>query len=149
MLTVKDILNKKGHDYWYVSPENTILEALQLMAIKNIGALMVLENGKLVGMFSERDFARKAINQDFCIKDTKVADLMTTEIVVVSPETTVNECMALMTQKKVRHLPVIDKNKISGMISIGDVVNAIIHQQNITIKNLQDYILGSGYGSEF
>jgi len=148
MITVKDILNKKGHDYWYVSPENSILEALQLMAIKNIGALMVIENGKLVGMFSERDFARKAINQDFCIKGTKVLDLMTTEIFVVSPETTLNECMALMTQRKVRHLPVIDRNKIVGIISIGDVVNSIIHQQNITIKNLQDYILGSGYGSE-
>jgi len=100
MLTVNDILNKKGHDYWYVSPENSILEALQLMAIKNIGALMVIDNGKLVGMFSERDFARKAISQDFCIKDTKVVDLMTREIIFVSPETTVNECMALMTQKR-------------------------------------------------
>ncbi len=146
MITVKQLLDKKGQDHWYVTPSQTVFEALQMMAEKDVGALMVLEDSKLLGMFSERDYARKIILHGKSSKEAKVADYMTKLMVTVNPNSTINECMALMSEKRVRHLPVLDHNVLAGIISIGDVVNAIIHEQNITIKDLENYITGSGYG---
>ena len=148
MITVKDLLDKKGTEYYYVKPHATVFEALQKMAEKECGALMVIEDGKLVGMFSERDYARKIILAGKSSKEAVVAELMTKLMVTVKPSTSINDCMALMTEKRVRHLPVLDHNEIAGMISIGDVVNAVIREQNITIKDLENYITGSGYGVE-
>ena len=148
MITVKDLLDKKGREYYYVKPQATVFEALQKMAEKECGALMVIEDGKLVGMFSERDYARKIILAGKSSKEAVVAELMTKLMVTVKPSTSINDCMALMTEKRVRHLPVLDHNEIAGMISIGDVVNAVIREQNITIKDLENYITGSGYGVE-
>ena len=148
MITVKDLLDKKGYDYWYVKPKSTVFEALQKMAEKDVGALMVIDNSKLAGMFSERDYARKIILHGISSKQAVVSDYMTKIIVTVKPQTSINDCMALMTEKRVRHLPVLDHNEIQGIVSIGDIVNAIIHQQNITIKDLENYITGSGYGTE-
>jgi len=147
MITVKQLLDKKGHDYWYVNSDTTVFNALQIMAEKDVGALMVLDNKKLIGMFSERDYARKIILHGKSSKDSIVSDYMTKLMVTVNPDSTINDCMALMTEKRVRHLPVLDKNEITGIITIGDVVNAIIHEQDITIKDLENYITGSGYGA--
>ncbi|MFC2138115.1 CBS domain-containing protein [Bacteroidota bacterium] len=147
MITVKQLLDQKGHDFWYVNPDTTVFNALQIMADKDVGALMVLDNDKLVGMFSERDYARKIILHGKSSKDSSVADYMTKLMVTVNPDSTINDCMALITEKRVRHLPVLDKNEIAGIVTIGDIVNAIIHEQHITIKDLENYITGSGYGA--
>lgn len=148
MITVKELLERKGHDFWYLKPEATVYEALQLLADKDVGALMVMDKGKLVGMFSERDYARKLLLFKLTSKKSKVGDIMSKEVVVVTPDTRIYDCMALMTKRHVRHLPVMEKEQIVGLISIGDVVNSVIHQQNVTIKDLKSYILGSGYGTE-
>jgi len=119
---------------------------LEKMELKDIGALMVIDSGKLVGMFSERDYARKILKQG-CIPAGKVSDFMSSKVIVVNPGTSINECMAIMTQKHVRHLPVLDHNELCGLISIGDVVNSVIQEQFSTIKDLEKYITG-GYGTE-
>lgn len=142
MIKVRDILTHKGKDFWYVSPDNTIYEALQLMAEKDIGAVLVIYNHKLVGIFSERDYARKIALKGLASKTSNVGDFMTKEVVYVSTDTNVSECMALMTRMHVRHLPVLENDKIAGLISIGDVVNAYIQQQNVTISDLENYIYG-------
>jgi CBS domain-containing protein len=143
MITVKQILEEKGKDHFSVKSDSSVIDALTKMAEKNIGAMMVIDNGKLTGMFSERDFARN-FSKSGHKQDAKVKDLMTINVISVNPNTTINECMAIMTQKHVRHLPVVDNNEIIGIISIGDVVNAIIHDQLTTIKDLEKYITG-GY----
>jgi CBS domain-containing protein len=148
MLTVKDLLNRKGHDYFFVKPESTVFEALKLMADKNVGALMVLDQGKLVGMFSERDYARKIILAGYSSKEAKVGDFMSKEVLFVRPNETINDCMALMSLKHVRHLPVLDANEIVGIITIRDTMNGIIREQKYTIKDLENYILGGGYGTD-
>jgi CBS domain-containing protein len=142
MIKVKEILDAKGHSYYYVKPDNTVFEALQKMAEKDVGAVMVIDNNRLVGIFSERDYARKIILHGLASKNTKVGDFMTREIIYVHPGTSIYDCMALMTNKRIRHLPVLEQDKIEGLISIGDVVNYIIHQQNVTIKDLENYIYG-------
>jgi CBS domain-containing protein len=142
MIKVKEILNKKGHDFWSVKPDNTIFEALQKMAEKDVGAIMVVENNKLQGIFSERDYARKIVLHGLASKNTKVGDYMTKEVIYVHPGTSINDCMALMTSKRIRHLPVLENDAILGVISIGDVVNTIIQQQHITIQDLENYIYG-------
>ena len=139
---VRDILNRKGSEYYFIQPENTIFEALQTMAEKDIGAVMVIENENLVGMFSERDYARKIVLHGYTSKEAKVGDFMTKAVITVSPDTTINDCMALMTANRIRHLPVMDRNRIVGLISIGDVVNSVIRQQDATIKDLENYIYG-------
>lgn len=118
------------------------------MADKNVGALMVIDQGKLVGMFSERDYARKIILLGYSSKESKVGDFMTREVICVSPNDTINDCMALMSQKHIRHLPVLDMNEIVGVITIRDTMNAIIRDQRYTIKDLENYILGGGYGTD-
>ncbi len=143
MHTVSQLLDAKGHGVWWVTPETTVYDALVLMAEKNCGALVVLEEGKLVGIFSERDYARKIILKGKASKDTAVSEIMSTQIVFVRPEHSIQECMALMTAKRIRHLPVLEDSKVAGVISIGDVVKTIISEQEFMIKQLEVYITGS------
>jgi len=143
MHTVGQILRKKGHDIWSISPDTTVYEALQMMADKNVGALVVLENGELVGIFSERDYARKIVLQGKTSRQTAVSEIMTSRVNCVHPEQTTDECMALMTAKHIRHLPVLDEDdRLVGVISIGDVVKAIISDQEFVIEQLENYIKG-------
>ncbi len=144
MTTVQQILREKSPGVWTISPRATVYQALELMAEKDVGALPVVDDkGKLVGMFSERDYARKVILKGRTSKTTTVAELMTTKVFYVRPDTTVEECMALMTNQRTRHLPVIENDKLIGLVSIGDVVKATIIDQEITIRSLQNYITGS------
>ncbi|NLI24682.1 MAG: CBS domain-containing protein [Bacteroidales bacterium] len=148
MITVKQLLDRKGHEVYSIQPGDTVYSALEKMADKDVGALMVLDGNKLVGIFSERDYARKLILHGKSSKESKVQDFMSTSLYTVNPSDSIYHCMALMTDKRVRHLPVLDQNEIVGMISIGDVVNAIISEQKAIIKDLEDYITGSGYGNK-
>ncbi len=145
MINVKDILNKKEKIFWSVSPQSTIFEALELMAEKNIGSVLVLEDNKLVGLFSERDYARKIVLHGLSSKNSTVGNFMSTEIISVKLETSIENCMALMSERHIRHLPVLEDDKVHGVISIGDVVNAVIQEQHITIKDLESYIYGGRY----
>jgi len=140
--TVKQILNHKGHDIWSMRPDATVYEALQLMAEKNIGALLVIKDGDIMGIFSERDFARKGILQGKQSQDTPVSDLMTSDVLCISPTYTTEECMALMTEKHIRHLPVLEEGQVMGVISIGDVVKTFISEQEFVIEQLENYITG-------
>ena len=142
-------MDTKGYDFFSINPDATVFEALGIMADKNIGALMVMDvDGKLIGMFSERDYARKIILHGVKSKEASIEDYMSTELHTVNPETSVLGCMAVMTDKKVRHVPVLDHNKLVGIISIGDVVNTIIEDQKATIQDLEKYITASGYGHQ-
>lgn len=145
MITVKQILEKKGSDYYHVSSSTPVAEALKKMALKNVGGVLVIDEEKLVGMFTERDYARKALNVENSGSPT-ISMFMSKSVVTVTPSMTINECMAIMTNKHVRHLPVLDNNVICGLISIGDVVNAVIQEQFSTIRDLEKYITG-GYGT--
>lgn len=143
MINVREILGEKGNQIWSVSPNDTVFDALVLMAEKNCGALVVLEGEKLVGIFSERDYARKIILKGKASKDTAVDEIMSTELTLIHPRQSVEECMALMTDKRIRHLPVVDDDqKLVGLISIGDVVKAIISDKEFMIKQLENYITG-------
>ncbi len=142
MWTVKDMLDQKGRDVWTIAPEARVLDALKIMAVKGIGALVVVSGERVVGIFSERDYARKVVLKERSSLNTLIRDVMTSEVFCVRKETTTEECMALMTGKHIRHLPVIEDNHLRGLISIGDVVKAIISDQKITIGHLQDYIMG-------
>ena len=149
MTTVKQILDKKGHDYFTIHPDETVFKALEMMAEKEIGCLLVIDDeGGLVGMFSERDYARKVALQGQTSKESQVKDIMSTNLYTVKPEMTTFDCMAVMTDRYVRHLPVLDHNKIVGIVSIGDIVNQIIYEQDIHIKDLEKYITSSGYGHQ-
>jgi CBS domain-containing protein len=142
MQTVRQLLNKKGAHVVSVSPETSVYDAIKMMAEHEIGALVVLEKGRLVGIVSERDYARKVILKGKSSRETPVAEIMTREVTTVRPETSVEKCMQLMTDERVRHLPVIDGDKLAGIISIGDVVKAIISQQEFMIEQLEGYISG-------
>ena len=142
MQTVQDILQVKGHAAWSIGPQATVYDALQLMADKNVGALLVLENGRLAGIFSERDYARKIILKGKSSRETAVREIMTERVISVHPEQSVAECMALMTNHRIRHLPVLEAGEVSGVISIGDVVKAIMTEQEFTIEQLENYISG-------
>ena len=139
---VADILKAKGRDVWTVSSDSTVYDALQQMADKNVGALLVIEGGQLVGVFSERDYARKVILHGKASKDTLVKEIMSTEVFWVRPDQTIAVCMELMTNKRVRHLPVLDQGRLVGVISIGDAVKAIISEQEFAIQQLEQYITG-------
>jgi CBS domain-containing protein len=140
--TIKQLLDEKGRDIWSIKPEDTVFDAIKRMAEKRIGALIVLENGKLVGIISERDYARKVILKNKASQDTTVREIMVSPVVCGRPEQTVDECMTLITHKRVRHLPIIDKNQVVGVISIGDLVKSIIAQQQFEIEQLEHYITG-------
>ena len=142
MYLVKDILKEKGDDVQTIGPEATVYEALKKMAGKNIGALLVMKDDKIIGVFSERDYARKIILKGKSSKESKVGELLSERIFYVKPTATTNECMQIMTDHRVRHLPVLDDDKLMGIVSIGDIVNKIIQGQSHTIKQLEDYILG-------
>jgi CBS domain-containing protein len=142
MNIVKQILQTKGEQVWSVAPQSSVFDALKLMAEKGVGALLVLENGEVVGIFSERDYARKVILMGKSSKETTVGEIMTRRVLCVTPATTVAECMVLMTEKKIRHLPVMDNSKLVGFISIGDVVKSVIEEQQYLIEHLENYIVG-------
>jgi IMP dehydrogenase len=143
MNTAANILEQKGPEIWSVSPSDSVYEALQLMAAKGIGAVVVMDGASLVGILSERDYARKVILADRSSKETRVEEIMTSRVVVVSPEHTSEGCMALMTDKRIRHLPVVDGDQLIGLISIGDVVRATISEKEFIIDQLERYIAGT------
>lgn len=143
MRTVQQILRHKGSTAWSVAPDSMVYDALKLMAEQEVGALLVLEAGKLVGIISERDYARKVILKGKSSLDTPVREIMTPRVVFVRPEYTVEECMALMTEKRVRHLPVLIGEQVVGVVSIGDLVKASLDEKDFMIKQLENYITGS------
>lgn len=146
MNTVKTVLQAKPASVWTIRPDATAYEALRVMADKDVGALLVLNSdGRLAGVFSERDYARKVILKGRSSKETLVGELMTELVYYVSPGHTINDCMAIMTAKHVRHLPVIDNGALTGVISIGDVVNSMISEQMTTIRDLENYITGGAH----
>ena len=141
MVSVKQLLAGKKIDRIYaLTPGHMVIEALELMARENIGAVMIIEHEKLVGIFSERDYARKGIIQGRKAKTTPVTEVMTSNVFTVTPEMTIDDCMQLFSDKRIRHLPVLDENKVIGMLSIGDIVNAIILEQKDHIQFLEKYI---------
>jgi CBS domain-containing protein len=142
MKTVNEILNAKGHEIWSVDPQDTVLDSLKLMSEKGVGSLLVMDGDKLVGIVTERDYARKVILEGKSSKDTPVQDIMSAKVLCVAPERTVDQCMALMTDKRARHLPVVDHKRVVGVVSIGDLVKAMINEQQILIDQLQHYISG-------
>lgn len=140
MGTVHDILASKGDAVFSVGPDATVLEALGVMAERNVGAVLVIDGDRLVGILSERDYARKVVLAGRSSKDSKVREVMTSHVVCVAPSRRVDECMALMTDKRLRHLPVLDHKRVVGIVSIGDLVKATIDDQQFTIEQLQSYI---------
>jgi len=145
MATVKDMLRTKGHEIWSVAPDASVYDALKLMAEKNIGAVLVRDAENLVGILSERDYARKVVLQGKTATDTPAREIMTDRVICVRPEETAEECIALMTDKKVRHLPVLEDDQLIGVVSIGDVVKAIIPEQEFIIEQLEHYVRGTPY----
>ena len=143
MKTVREMLLKKGNKIHSISPNQKIFEALQLMADKDVGALLVLDGESIVGIISERDYARKVALEGKSSKECLVSEIMSSNVIYVEVDTTTDQCMALMINKKVRHLPVYDKGKLVGVISIGDVVNAVIDEKEFEIDQLVRYITGS------
>ncbi len=144
MKTLRELLEGKGHDVWSVHPNDTVLDAIKVLASKDIGALVVIEDDRLVGIFSERDYARNVYLKGKSSPETPVRDVMATPVICVSPDQSVNECMALMTEKRIRHLPVMDDDELVGMVSIGDLVKSVIAEQQFTIEQLEHYIHVSG-----
>jgi CBS domain-containing protein len=144
MTSVEQLLKFKGSETWSVEPQATVYEALQIMSEKDTGALLVLDKGNLVGIFTERDYARKLILKGKFSKDTAVRELMTHNVLYVEPQNSIIDCMRLMTKNRVRHLPVIDNEQLVGIVTIGDVVRQIISEQESTIEQLEKYITG-GY----
>ena len=142
MRTVEQLLQVKGSDIWSIAPQTTAYNALQIMAEKNVGALLVMEKEKLVGIFSERDYARKVILKEKSSKNTSVGDLMTREVFYINADSTLEESMALMTAKRIRHLPVLKHNQLIGIVTLGDVVRQIITDQKFAIRELEKYITG-------
>ncbi len=143
MKKIRQLLQEKGTDVWVVASDISIFEALQLMAEKNIGALLVVDADKLIGILSERDYARKVALEGKSSRKTLVEEIMTQTVASVGPDQTIQECMELMTEKHIRHLPVLENEKLVGMISIGDIVKAVISEQQFVIEQLESYIAGS------
>ena len=142
MKKVRDILEVKGRDVWSIGPDPSVFDALKLMADKDVGALVVLDGGNLVGLISERYYARKIVLLGRASPTTQVKEIMTTDVVCVDPEQSVDECMALVTEKHTRHLPVLENGELAGLISIGDLVKSIITEQQFIIEQLERYITG-------
>ena len=144
MKTVGDVLRAKGSAVFAAKPDDTVYHALTVMAEKNIGALIVREGEPVVGIFSERDYARQVVLKGKASKDTPLRDVMTSRVVFVRPEQNIEECMALMTDKHIRHLPVLEDAQLVGVLSIGDVVKAVISEKQFLISQLENYITGGG-----
>jgi signal-transduction protein with cAMP-binding, CBS, and nucleotidyltransferase domain len=142
MHTLRQILNDKGTELWHVSPDDLVIDAVRRMAERGVGALMVMDDGALVGMFSERDYARKVILAGLSSRETRVADIMTSPVITIQPSALAEEGLALMTRKRIRHLPVEEDGQIIGLISIGDLVNAVIGDQQALIEQLERYVTG-------
>ena len=140
MRPIQELLNKHGGTIWSLHPQETVYDALKTLSEKDVGALMVMDEGVLVGVFSERDYTRKIALAGKASRDTRVEEIMTSTVMTVSPKTTTDKCMALMSQKKIRHLPVVDGDKVLGMISIRDIMNDIIADHEQTIGHLTNYI---------
>ena len=145
MATVQNLLDRKGASVWSIAPGASVESALSLMSQKDIGALLVMDAGKIVGIFSERDYVRKIISNTRISMATPVKDFMSHPVFYVGPHQTVEECMSLMTAKHIRHLPVMDDDKLVGLISIGDVVKQVISEKEGTIQDLENYITGREY----
>jgi len=142
MTTVRDILGRKGRNVWTIDPDSSVYQALEMMSDRHIGALVVTEGGRMVGIVSERDYARKIALNGKSSRDTPVRDIMTRRVFCVAPMNRIEECMALMTEKSVRHLPVLDGERLDGIVSIGDVVKATISHQEFIIEQLEHFIAG-------
>jgi CBS domain-containing protein len=142
MKTIERLLEVKGYDIWSITPDESVYDAVKLMADKKVGALLVLESEKLIGIISERDCTRKVILQERAPKDTLVREIMTSNVIFVRPDQTVEECMALVTARRIRHLPVLAGDRLIGIISIGDLVKDIISEQEFIIQQLENYIKG-------
>ena len=143
MATVKNILDSKGNAIFTITPDTTVYHALELMVEKNVSALLVMEADKLAGIFTERDYARKVVLRGKSSRDTPIGDIMTSHLITVNSASSIDECMELMTGKYIRHLPVVDDGKLSGIISIGDVVRTIIQEQKAIIGHMEQYITSS------
>ena len=143
MTTIGQILKTKGNEIWSIAPQATIYEALQIMSEKDVGALLVVHKGDVVGIFSERDYARKLILKGKFSKDTSVQELMTPKVLYAGPDSSSEDCMALMTAKSVRHLPILKNERLIGIVTLGDVVKQIISDQEFTIHQLGNYISGN------
>ncbi len=141
--TISSVLGNKPSALWTIAPEATVFEAIKLMAEKNIGALLVMSGDKLAGLFTERDYTRKVALQGKTSRDTRVWEIIPREVVTMTPDDSVEECMRLMTEKRVRHLPIVEGTTVVGIISIGDLVNWIISTQNAHIEQMEQYISGS------
>ena len=142
MTTVRQLLLLKGDYIWSITPDASVFEALRLMADKDVGALLVMDGDKMAGILSERDYARKVVLSGKVSRETAVSEIMTPKVFTVHPDQTIEECMEMMTAKRVRHLPVVERDHVVGMISIGDVVRDIIFRQRETIKGLEKYVTG-------
>ena len=143
MVNVRDLLRTKPAELWTVAPNASVFQALELLAAKDIGALPVVEDGRLVGIFSERDYARKVVLKGRASRDMSVSDVMVRTVICVSPKDSNNDCMALITERRIRHLPVMEGERLIGIVTIGDVVKQIITEQDHTIEQLERYIRGS------
>ncbi len=140
MKPVSELLKKQDGTLWHVRPNDTVFDALKLLAEYEVGALVVMEGGQLAGIFSERDYTRKVALEGRNSKETRVAEIMTTKVIVVNPETRTRDCMALMREKRIRHLPVVDQGTVLGMLSIRDLLDDIIADHEMTIAQLESYI---------
>jgi CBS domain-containing protein len=146
MNKIRELLKVKGNKVWSISLDTSVLEALQLMTDKKVGALLIVEDGKIAGIISERDFVHGVAEKERCIVNTTVAEYMTPKVITITPEQTVEECMQLMTAQHIRHLPVVENDELVGIISIGDIVKEIISNEKSRSDALENYIQGRGYG---
>ena len=146
MVTIRDLLKTKGNQVWTVTPNTSVLETLLMMTEKAVGALVVVEGDQIAGIISERDFIHSIAEKERCVLNTVVLEYMTTTVLTVSPDQSIEDCMQLMTDKHIRHLPVVENGKLVGMISIGDIVKDIISSEKSRINALENYIEGRGYG---